>query len=42
MNKVLMVSAKMTTLGLLKIKVYRNQGCDVILFVHVEVTVENC
>ena len=34
MVTVLLVSAKITTLGLLKIKVFWNKGYDVIIFVH--------
>ena len=29
-----MISAKLTTIGLLKIKVFKNKGYDVIIFVH--------
>ena len=31
---ILMMSAKMATLGLLKIEVFRNKGCDVIISVY--------
>ena len=31
---ILMTSAKMATLGLLKIEVFRNKGCDVIISVY--------
>ena len=31
---ILMMSAKMATLGLLKIKIFLNKGYDVIIFVH--------
>ena len=34
MVAVLMVSAKLSTLGLLKIKVFWNKGYDAIIFVH--------
>ena len=34
MVTILMMSAKMVTLGLLKIKVFRNKGCDVIISVY--------
>ena len=34
MVTILMMSAKMTTLGLLKIKIFRNKGCDVIISVY--------
>ena len=34
MVPVLMMSAKFTTLGLLKIKVFWNKGYDTIIFVH--------
>ena len=32
-NVVLMISAKLVTLGLLKIAVFCNKGCDLIIFV---------
>ena len=34
MVAILMMSAKLVTLGLLKIKVYRSKGYDVIIYVH--------
>ena len=34
MVTILMMSAKMATLGLLKIKVFWNKGYDVIIYVH--------
>ena len=34
MVTILMMSAKMATLSILKIKVLRNKGCDVITFVY--------
>ena len=34
MVAILMMSAKMATLGLLKIKVFWNKGYDVIIYVH--------
>ena len=34
MAAVWMISAKFSTLGLLKIKVFWNKGCDVEIFVH--------
>ena len=34
MVTILMMSAKMVTLGLLKLKVFYNKGYDVIIFVH--------
>ena len=34
MVAILMMSAKMATLGLFKIKVFRKKGYDVIIFVH--------
>ena len=34
MVTILMVSAKMATLGLLKIKVFLNKGYDVLIFAH--------
>ena len=33
MVAILMMPAKMATLGLLKIKMFLNKGCDVIIFV---------
>ena len=34
MITILMMSAKMATLGLLKIKVFKNKDYDIIVFVH--------
>ena len=34
MVAILMISAKMATQGLLKIKVFWKKGCDAIIFVH--------
>ena len=34
MIAILMVSAKLATLGFLKIKVFRNKSCDVIISIH--------
>ena len=34
MVAILMISTKLATLGLLKIKVFGNKGYDVIIFVH--------
>ena len=34
MVAILMMSAKLATLGLLKIKPFRNKGYDIIIFVH--------
>ena len=34
MVAILMMSAKMATLGLLKIKIFWNKGYDVIIYVH--------
>ena len=34
MVTILMMSAKMTTLGPLKIKIFRNKGCDIIISVY--------
>ena len=34
MVTILMLSAKMATLGLVKIKIFRNRGYDIIIFVH--------
>ena len=34
MVKILMISTKMATLGLLKLKIFWNKGYDVIIFTH--------
>ena len=39
MIAILMITAKLANLGLLKVKLFRNKGYDVIIFVH-DVTIK--
>ena len=41
MVTILMISAKMTTLGLLKVKVFCNKDYDVIIYAHGHTNVTN-